>query len=469
MIRRLSRILAIAGLCVLSTVHAISATLAELWAERTPCVVAVEFMIEMETDRQTGNACGTVIDDHGTIILPPMAINLRFTPEQLKDFKVFLPGAVTGKAAKSLGTDELTGWHFIRADESQWAEITPVTRFVPSKPIPAPVLGEEVWGLALREKDEDFMPYLLSARVALLNRFPQLTVVAQQEIASPGLPVFNQAGEFIGLALSSFGQTYLQFSRDNPGGMPIMNVNAEESSAFHVADEVLPYFSRIPTNPHGRPKVWLGTFRLESVTPEVAAFLKLENQSAVMVSEVLENSPAEKAGFKERDIIVALDGQPLPKFRPARVVTGFIDREIGRREPGQKIAFTVVRDGQRVELDAVLEDSPKDPREAMRRYFESVGCAVREFVYMDGVYRKEKLSAHAGVVAYFVKANSPAAVAGLRPEDWVKEIDGTEVKTYAQAIELLGAIEADKTRTESVFLVSRGGGETAVLRVKLNR
>ena len=39
MIRRLSRILAIAGLCVLSTAHAISATLAELWAERTPCYI----------------------------------------------------------------------------------------------------------------------------------------------------------------------------------------------------------------------------------------------------------------------------------------------------------------------------------------------------------------------------------------------------------------------------------------------
>ena len=37
------------------------------------------------------------------------------------------------------------------------------------------------------------------------------------------------------------------------------------------------------------------------------------------------------------------------------------------------------------------------------------------------------------------------------------------------AIELLGAIKADKTRSEFVLLVSRGGSETAVLRVKLNR
>ncbi|HYD85444.1 MAG TPA: PDZ domain-containing protein, partial [Opitutus sp.] len=71
-----------------------------------------------------------------------------------------------------------------------------------------------------------------------------------------------------------------------------------------------------------------------------------------------------------------------------------------------------------------------------------------------------------GVVAHFVKPNSPAAVAGLFTDDWIKEIDGVEVKTFASAVAQLAAIEADETRTEMVLLVSRGG-ETAVLRLKL--
>ena len=71
-----------------------------------------------------------------------------------------------------------------------------------------------------------------------------------------------------------------------------------------------------------------------------------------------------------------------------------------------------------------------------------------------------------GTVAHFVKPSSPAAVAGLRQEDWIKEIDGTEVKTFAAATEKLAAIERDPLRSEFVLLVSRGG-ETAVLRVKL--
>jgi serine protease Do len=51
-------------------------------------------------------------------------------------------------------------------------------------------------------------------------------------------------------------------------------------------------------------------------------------------------------------------------------------------------------------------------------------------------------------------------------DDWIKEIDGIEVKSFADAMTQLAAAEADKQRSESVLLVGRGG-ETAVLRLKL--
>ena len=71
-----------------------------------------------------------------------------------------------------------------------------------------------------------------------------------------------------------------------------------------------------------------------------------------------------------------------------------------------------------------------------------------------------------GVIAHFVKPNGPASVAGLRTDDWIKEIDGVEVTSFEAAAQKLGEIEADLQRAEFVMLVSRGG-ETAVLRVKL--
>jgi serine protease Do len=71
------------------------------------------------------------------------------------------------------------------------------------------------------------------------------------------------------------------------------------------------------------------------------------------------------------------------------------------------------------------------------------------------------------VVAHLVKPNSPADLAGLRPDDWIKEIDGAEIADFATAAQKLSEIEKDPARAETVFLVRRGS-DTAVLRIKLH-
>lgn len=442
-----------------------AADLPALWAERVKSVVAVEYYVETEIERRPSVSYGTVIDEQGTIILPSVAVSPRTTPSQLKDFKVYRPGDPAFATGQYLGQDVLTGWHFVRAAESMRSTLVPITRFTGKEPVD-PAMAEELWGIGLRGKDEDFMPYLLSSRVALIQTLPQRTAIAQREVAGPGLPAFNRDGEFAGIAASSFGQNYVQFSREDRGGLPVILVNVEESGAILVAGEVLPFLDRIPKNVFGRPLAWLGAYGLEPVDPEVAKFLKLGAQSALVVSEVLEGSPAETGGLKDRDILLAIDGRPLPRFKPDRVVVGYVGREVQRRRPGDVMTFSLLRGGARVEARVTLGEQPKLFSEAERKYFDRIGFTAREFVYDDAVARRAKTSEATGVVAHFVKPNSPAAVAGLRTDDWIKEIDGTEVKTFTAAATQLGAIEADRFRTECVLLVGRGG-ETAVLRVKL--
>ena len=436
-----------------------------LWAERAKSVVAVEYVTETETERRPTLAMGTVIDANGTIILPSDAIDPRAATWQLKDFKVYLPGDAASAPVDYLGQDAFTGWHFVRAGEATRAKLTPVTVFAATGAPPVPALAEFVWGIGLRNKDEDFAPYIMQSHVALIQSLPQRTAIAQHEVAGPGLPVFNRAGAFIGIAATSFGQSYLQFSRRSRGD-PVLLINVEESSAFMLAEEVLPHFGRIPKSISGRPLAWLGAYGLEPMDRDVAKFLKLEAQSGAVVSEVLEGSPAEKAGLKDRDIILALDGQPLPPLKPERVVVTWLEREIDRRAPGDTLGLTVLRGSARVELRAVLGEEPKLLREADRKYYDRLGFTAREFVYGDAIERRVKAAEPSGVVAHFVKPSSPAAIAGLRPEDWIKEIDGAEAKDFAGVAAKLVEIEADLARAEFVLLVSRAG-ETAVLRVKL--
>lgn len=442
-----------------------AADLPDLWADRIKCVVAVEFYVESELERRPSTSYGTVIDDQKTIILPAVAINPRATPAQLKEFRIYVPGSANGVAGVYLGQDALTGWHFVRPSEPLPNDVVPVTRFAASH-ASEPRLAEEIWGIGLRNKDEDFAPYLLTSRIALIEALPQRTAIAQQEVAGPGLPAFNRAGEFVGLAASSFGQNYVQFSRDERGGQPVIMLNVEESGALILASEVIPYLNRVPRNFSGRPLAWLGAYGFEPVAPDVAKFLKLEAQSALVISEVLDGSPADAGGLKDRDILVGLDGKPLPRMKPDNVVVGYVAREIQRRLPGDRMVFTVLRGSEKKDATITLAEQPKLVTEAERKFFDRIGLTAREFVYEDAVARHVSPKELAGVIAHFIKPNGPAATAGLQTDDWIKEIDATEVKTFAAAASLLEKIEADPKRSEAVLLVARGG-ETAVLRLKL--
>lgn len=442
-----------------------AADIPSLFAERLKSVVAVEYVTETEVDRRPTITMGTVIDANGTIILQGSAIDSRAAVWQLKDFKVYLPGDGTSTTAEYLGQDAFTGWHFVRANEKLWPRLVPISTFAPKPEARALALADFVWGIGLRNKEEDFLPYVMQSHLAMITSLPQRTGIAQQEVAAPGLPAFDQSGNFVGLALSSFGQSYLQFMR-GPRPEPVTLINIEESSAFLVADEVLPSLSRIPKAVSGRPIAWLGQFGLEPMDRDVAKFLDLGNQSGAVLSEVLEGSPAEKAGLQAHDIIVALDGKPIPQLRPNSVVPTYIEREVERRLPGDTLTISVLRGTQRLDLKAVLGDEPKILREAERKYFDRVGVSIREFVYGDAVVRRVKQSEQTGVVVLYIKASSPAATAGLHEEDWIKEIDGAEVKTFSAAEERMTAIEKDEKRSEFVLLVGRGN-ETAVLRVRM--
>src|SRR5690606_23178447 len=107
-----------------------------------------------------------------------------------------------------------------------------------------------------------------------------------------GLPVFNLAGGLAGLAHTSFGQNFLLLSQtQNPA--PIVLVNIEESSVVLLAEEVLPNLERVPQSPASRPMAWFGAYGMEPVDPEVAKLLNLEAHAGLVLSELMEGSPAE--------------------------------------------------------------------------------------------------------------------------------------------------------------------------------
>ncbi len=442
-------------------------SLPDLMEERLAAVVAVQFTIEHELDRTVNYAYGMVIDREGTVILESGAISERATPEQLVDFRVYRPDRPTTVYSKAnyIGHDGFTTWHFIRIEPEGREGLRPITDFLPPEGQVVPRVAEQVWGIGLRKKDEDFRPYFLSDRVSMVTELPQLTAIALGDVAGRCLPVFNLKGEFIGVGISGFGESRIIYSQRRRGEMSVM-INPDETGAFRLVSDVILAVDRVPDNPYGRPLPWFGIDGIDPLDPEVAEFLGLAGSSGLVISEILPGSPAETAGLQPRDILIALDGVPLPRLKPDQVVVSYLQRDILRRLPGSQLTLTVLRNREQLELPLTLTSAPKTPNEAERRYYEQLGLTVREIVYSDAVDRRADPQNLFGVIAHFVKPSSPVAVAGVQVDDWIREIDGRAIDTYEAAVETLNDV-AGSGRPEVVLLVSRAG-ETSVVRVKLN-
>jgi len=452
---------------ILAALGASGAPLEELWQERIASVVSVEFFVDGELERQSTQTFGTVIDAQGTIIFPAEVINPKAATSQLNSFRVYRPGADAAEywPATFLGHDELTGWAFVRVNDANAVRaLTPITSYGVS---PAPRIAQELWGIGLRKKEDGFAPYFLSSHVSLVQRLPQATALLARPVTGTSLPAFDREGRFAGLGVSGFGQAYLQFSSLDRGGLPVVLIDPDECAALLLADEVLPYLNRIPQSINGRPMVWLGTSGLQPLDPEVAAYLGLNDRTGLVVSEVLENSPAAFAGLMSRDVIVAIDGKPLPRLKPARAVMDYYQREVDRRSPGDVMTLGVIRDGRQLTVQAKLQDAPPLPRELPRHYFERLGFTLRDFAYVDGAARHVPMANHQGVIVNFIKPGSPAALAGLQADDWIRRIGATEVRGLDDAMNALDFIEEGAGPQSCLVVVDRGGQQVQ-LTIKTN-
>ncbi len=117
------------------------------------------------------------------------------------------------------------------------------------------------------------------------------------------------------------------------------------------------------------PHPWLGLEELGyEISPALAQALKLPVESGLLVARLYRNSPADKAGIRSAtdevilgnrryfvggDIITAIDDRPLRAWED---LNAYLDEAT---EIGQTVVLRVMRDGQEMTIQAVLEDTPE--------------------------------------------------------------------------------------------------------------
>ncbi|MEM2911847.1 MAG: trypsin-like peptidase domain-containing protein [Candidatus Bathyarchaeia archaeon] len=99
---------------------------------------------------------------------------------------------------------------------------------------------------------------------------------------------------------------------------------------------------------HARP--WLGIIGL-SLSKDLSSYYGIPLSEGVLVTRVVEGSPAEEAGIVAGDIIIALDDVPVTRIEK-------LLSEIHKRKAGEKVNLTVYREGFEYSITVILAKTP---------------------------------------------------------------------------------------------------------------
>lgn len=102
---------------------------------------------------------------------------------------------------------------------------------------------------------------------------------------------------------------------------------------------------------HGRVvRGWLG-LDVIPLTPELAQSMALESTEGVVVTNIIGDSPAQRAGLTPGDVLTHIDNQSVGSGRRGM-------NQIAATSPGSEVTLQIIRDGQRMELDTVIGERP---------------------------------------------------------------------------------------------------------------
>jgi serine protease Do len=185
---------------------------------------------------------------------------------------------------------------------------------------------------------------------------------------------------------------------------------------------------------HGAGKVtrgWLGV-AIQRLSPELLKAFSLDDTQGALVADVVTDGPADKAGLKRGDIIVAFNGQPVKESNE-------LPRMVAAVAPDTKVEIDTIRGGKRLTISVMLGRMKDDEAKVAARMQppdveETLGLRVQAI--SPDIARALRLEGAEGVVVSQVESAGPASEAGIRRGDVVREINRqriTDMESYENA------------------------------------
>ena len=249
-----------------------------------------------------------------------------------------------------------------------------------------------------------------------------------------GGPLFNLDGEVVGVNSQIYSRT---------GGF----MGVSFAIPIHVVMNVYEQLRDKGTVTRG----WLGVL-IQDVTQELAESFNMEKPLGALVSKVLDDSPAQKAGIETGDVIVSFNKESIHRSSDLPPI-------VGTTVVGDKIPVEIVRTGTQRSLTVEIGELPQEdpvvaetgPSKGKSKVDDKLKISVADLSNRQ----REQLKVDVGGVMVAEIENGPAYSAGLRKGDVILQINNKKVTGKAQFNELAKGLGTGKTVP---ILIQRQGG-----------
>ncbi len=242
----------------------------------------------------------------------------------------------------------------------------------------------------------------------------------------------------IGIAdYEDFIQTDAAINPGNSGG-PLLNINGEvvgiNTAIYTRSGGSMGVGFAIPINMARAIKEqlmesgtvtrgYLGVY-LQEITQLLAESLELSDAKGILISDVIADSPAEKAGLQQGDVIRKIDGHLIED-------TGAFRNEISNRRPGSEIELLIHRDKEEYHINVTIGQLDDDVEEAsLQETMEKLGMRIDEVT--EELARRFGYSPGEGVVVTDVDPSARIAQAGIRVGTLITGVNRTRVRSVEE-------------------------------------